>query len=47
MICIKNYARQKIKENEDQIYSIKEILDKTKKEIKNTHKNKKFILKTV
>ena len=32
------------KTNEYQVYSIKKILDKIKKEIKNVPKNKKFIL---
>ena len=43
----KKLRQTKDKENEDQIYSIKEILDKIKKEIKNTPKNKKFILKKI
>ena len=42
MICIKNYARQKIKKNEDQVYSIKEILDQTKKSSKSA---KKYLIK--
>ena len=40
----KKLHEKKGKENEDQVYSIKEILDKIKKEIKNMAKNKKFIL---
>ena len=30
MICVKNYARQKVK-NEDQVYLIKEVLNNKKK----------------
>ena len=40
-ICIKNYAIQKGKINEDQVNLMKERLDKIKKEIKNMPKNKK------
>ena len=40
----KKLRQTKGKRNEDQVYSIKKILDKTKKEIKNVPKNKKFIL---
>ena len=40
----KNLCETKGKRNEDQVYSIKKILDKIKKEIKNVPKNKKFIL---
>ena len=40
----KKLRETKGKRNEDQVYSIKEILDKIKKEIKNMAKNKKFIL---
>ena len=41
----KKLRETKDKENEDQVYSMKEIIDKIKKEIKNVPKNKKFILK--
>ena len=40
----KNLCETKGKRNEDQVYSIKKILDKIKKEIKNVPKNKNFIL---
>ena len=40
----KKLRQTKGKRNEDQVYSIKKILDKIKKEIKNVPKNKKFIL---
>ena len=41
----KKLCETKDKENEDQVYSIKKILDKIRKEIKNVPKNKTFILK--
>ena len=41
----KKLRETKDKENEDQVYSMKEIIDKIKKEMKNVPKNKKFILK--
>ena len=34
----------KEKENEDKVYSIKEMLGKIKNEIKNVPKNKKFVI---
>ena len=40
----KKLRETKVKENEDQVYSIKKILDKIRKEIKNVPKNKTFIL---
>ena len=40
----KKLRETKGKRNADQVYSMKEILDKIKKEIKNLPKNKKFIL---
>ena len=40
----KKLRETKDKENEDQVYSIKKILDKIRKEIKNVPKNKTFIL---
>ena len=40
----KQLRETKGKENKDQVYSIKKILDKIKKEIKNVPKNKKVIL---
>ena len=40
----KQLRETKGKENKDQVYSIKKILDKIKKEIKNVPKNKNFIL---
>ena len=39
--CTKKYARQKAKRNENQVYSIKEVLNKTKEDIKNVPENKK------
>ena len=41
MTCTKKYARQKAKRNENQVYSIKEVLNKTKEDIKNVPENKK------
>ena len=40
--CTKNNARQKVKENEDQVYLIKEVLNRMKEAIKNASENKKF-----
>ena len=45
MTCTKNYARQKVKKNEDQVYSIKKILGKMKKIVKNVSKDKSFKIK--
>ena len=42
VICIKNYVRQKVKKNEDQVYSIKEILDQIKKSNKSA---KEYVIK--
>ena len=39
--CTKNYARQKVKKNEDQVYAIKKVLDKMKKFIEKVPENKK------
>ena len=36
----KKIRKTKVKENEDQVYSIKEILDKIKNKIKNVSENK-------
>ena len=45
--CKKNYARQKVKKNKDQVYAIKKLLDKIKKLIENKkskiEENKKII----
>ena len=41
----KKLRETKDKENEDQVYSMKEIIDKIKKEIKNVPKNKKIYTK--
>ena len=40
--CTKNNARQKVKQNEDQVYLIKEVLNRMKEAIKNVSENKKF-----
>ena len=41
----KKLRETKGKKNEDQVYSVKEILDEIKKKIKNVPKNKNFKLK--
>ena len=41
MTCTKSYARQKVKKKDDQVYSIKEVLNKLKEAIKNVPQNKK------
>ena len=47
MTCTKNYARQKVKKNEDQVYAIKKVLDRIKKAPENKkskiEKNEKVI----
>ena len=40
--CTKKYARQKEKRNENKVHSIKEVLNKTKEDIKNVPENKKI-----
>ena len=40
--CTKKYARQKAKRNENKVHSIKEVLNKTKEDIKNVPENKKI-----
>ena len=40
--CTKNNARQKVKQNEDQVYLIKEVLNRMKEAIKNVPENEKF-----
>ena len=40
----KKLRETKDKKNEDQVYSIKEILDKIKNKIKNLHENKMFMI---
>ena len=40
----KKLRETKDKKNEDQVYSIKKILDKIKNKIKNLHENKMFMI---
>ena len=40
----KKLRETKDKKNEDQVYSIKEVLDKTKSKIKNLPENKRFMI---
>ena len=42
--CTKNYATKKVKKNDDQVYSIKEVLNKLKEAIKNVTENNTFII---
>ena len=42
--CTKNYVIEKVKKNNDQVYLIKEVLDRLKEAIKNVSEDKKIII---
>ena len=44
MTCTKHYARQKVKENEDQVYLIKKVLNRMKKNIEKVPEDRKSMI---
>ena len=44
VVYTKNYVRQKVKKNEDQVYAIKKLLNKMKKKIERVPENKKIMI---
>ena len=42
--CTKNYAKQKVKKNEDQVYLIKQVLNRMKEAIRNVSEDRKSMI---